>query len=532
MKEKLLHIQNKIKDEWTKRSKNQKIIYVGSFIVIIALIAVITFTVSQKKMVPLYNNLSLQEVGQIKTELDTRGVTYELEDAGTTIYVAEDEVDGLLVDLAGQGLPHSGNIDYSFFSENASWGVTDNEFNMIKLDAMQTELAHLMKRIDGIEDAKVMVNMPEESVFVSEKDGEASASIVLHTTPGYEFKGNQIESLYHLVSKAVPNLPPENIAIMNQYFEYFDQSGKMAGGVQDEHTYQQTVKRDVERDIQKRLQQMIGAMVGMDRAIVSVTADIDFTKENRSEELVDPVDLDNMEGLPVSIETIHETYTGSPPAGGAAGTGEEDIPGYQAQTDSDEGEYELVKETINNEFNRIRKDIVESPYKIRDLGIQVAVDSVKNETGNEVQYLSQQDQNTVEDGITSILNSVIGTSIDKEYGEIVPEEKVSIVFQEFAGKTPMSKTATPVIPIWLYIVGGILLAVIIILLIILLRGRRETEEAEEQKSESAFTAISKVPQIEEQPESEDVRRRKQLEKMAKEKPEEFAKLLKGWISED
>src|SRR5699024_8955256 len=97
----------------------------------------------------------------------------------------------------------------------------------------------------------------------------------------------------------------------------------------------------------------------------------DFTQENRVEELIDPVDLENMEGLPVSIETIHETYSGNPPVGGVAGQGEEDINGYEAVDGSGDGEYELVKEMINNEFNRIRKDIVESPYKVRDLGIQV-----------------------------------------------------------------------------------------------------------------------------------------------------------------
>src|SRR5699024_3427567 len=77
------------------------------------------------------------------------------------------------------------------------------------------------------------------------------------------------------------------------------------------HTYQQTVKKDIERDIQRRLQQMLGTIVGMDNVIVSVTADIDFTEENRVEELVEPVDIDDMEGLPVSIETIQESYSAS-----------------------------------------------------------------------------------------------------------------------------------------------------------------------------------------------------------------------------
>ena len=51
---------------------------------------------------------------------------------------------------------------------------------------------------------------------------KASASIVLNTKPGYEFEQDQIQALYQLVSKSIPNLPTDNIVIMNQNFEYFD----------------------------------------------------------------------------------------------------------------------------------------------------------------------------------------------------------------------------------------------------------------------------------------------------------------------
>src|SRR5690625_2656612 len=111
---------------------------------------------------------------------------------------------------------------------------------------------------------------------------------------------------------------------------------------------------------------MLDTMIGLGKVIVSVTADVDFTAENRVEELVEPVDLENMEGLPVSIETIHETYSGGSLGEGIVGSGEDDIPNYPALDQGADGEYELVKEMINNEFNRIRKNIVERPYKIRD----------------------------------------------------------------------------------------------------------------------------------------------------------------------
>src|SRR5699024_6180985 len=160
MKEKMLQYKEKAKTFWSNRTKVQKGMIAGSAAAVIILIAVFALFASRTTYVPLCSDLSVQEVSQVKEELEDRGVPYELEDGGTTITVPEDDADSLLVDLAGQGIPSSGSIDYSFFSENASWGITDNEFDMLKLDAMQTELANLIQGIDGIEHAEVMINMP------------------------------------------------------------------------------------------------------------------------------------------------------------------------------------------------------------------------------------------------------------------------------------------------------------------------------------------------------------------------------------
>ncbi|QDP40173.1 flagellar basal-body MS-ring/collar protein FliF [Radiobacillus deserti] len=535
MKQNLNAIKDKLLSFWSSKSGKQKRFIIGAIIAIILVIGISGFFMNRTNMVPLYNNLSLQEVGQIKAELDARSVPYELDGGGTTILVPDDQVESLLVDLASQGLPDSGNIDYSFFSKNASWGMTDNEFNLIKLDAMQTELANLIKSVEGIEDAKVMINKPQDPVFVSDQAEAASASIVVSTKPGYQFEQSQVETLYRLVSKTVPNLPTENIVIMDQNFQYFDlENPTTTAGSSDVYTYQQNVKNDIERDIQRRVQQMIGMMVGQDKVIASVTADIDFTQENRTEELVEPVNEEDMEGLPVSIETIKETYTGTPPADGVVGAGEEDVANYPAGEDGTTGDYEMVKESINNEFNRIKKDIVESPYKIRDLGIQVAVDKTKYpaENGGEVELLSEEEQLAVEEGISSILNSIITTSVDEGYGEVVPEDKVSIVFQEFQGQATPDVPATG-IPTWVYIAGGAALLVIAGLVIWLMRRRRDnTAEEEVAVTDVPLTEEFSVPEMEKGQDSESTVRRKQLEKMAKEKPEDFAKLLRSWIAED
>ncbi|PTY81584.1 flagellar basal-body MS-ring/collar protein FliF, partial [Heyndrickxia sporothermodurans] len=252
MNEKLKNYSVKMKDFWNNLSKKQKIVGISSILLVIFLIAIITFFTTRTTMVPLYSNLTPSEAGSIKESLDSKGIQSEVADGGKTIKVPEENVDSLKIELASEGIPKSGSIDYSFFSQNAGFGMTDNEFDVVKLEAMQTELSNLIKEIDGVEDAKVMINMPKKEIFVNDKNAEASASIVLTTKPGYEFNQSQIKSLYNLVSKSVPNLSNDNIVIMNQNFEYFDLNNDNSTG--NTFTQQMDIKHQIERDIQRQVQ--------------------------------------------------------------------------------------------------------------------------------------------------------------------------------------------------------------------------------------------------------------------------------------
>ncbi|SIS63154.1 flagellar basal-body MS-ring/collar protein FliF [Salimicrobium salexigens] len=531
MNEKFNDFKNKATAYWKDRSKGQKRLMVGSVFALLFIIVVISIFASRTNMVPLYQELSQSEVGQVKGELEARGIEYEITDGGTTISVPAENAESLLVDLAAAGIPESGNIDYSFFSNNVSWGMTDNEFDMIRVDSMQTELAALMSSIEGINDAKVMINIPEEEVFVSDDQQQTSASIVVNTEPGYRLEAGQVEALYNLASKSVPNLTNENIAIMDQNFEYYDPESSDAVAGAADYTQQQETKKQIERDIQQRVQKMLGAMMGPGKAVTSVTADIDFTQEKRKEELVESVNPDEMEGLPVSIEKIEEAYTGGGAPGGVAGSGDEDVQNYPGEDGEGPGDYEMTKETVNNEFNRIYKDIEESPFKIRDLGIQVAVDTASGQNENgELEYLTEAEQEEVSGEIDTLLNSMINTSINTQYEENVnPEDSVSIVFQEFQGAS-FTEEESKKIPLWIYIVGGLLILGLIFLVFRIIRNRR-TEEEYYEETAPATTVSEPLPDMEDR-DDEAARRKKQLELMAKENPEDFAKLLRTWISED
>ena len=525
MKEKLLLIKDKSSEWWKKRNSVERTAIISSIVVgIVALVAIFYFS-TKTNMAPLYSNLSPQETGQIKEVLDTRGISSEITQNGTAILVPDSLVDSIKVDLAAEGIPKSGSIDYSFFGERSGFGMTDNEFQILKLDATQTELANLIKSIDGINDAKVMISMPQAGIFVRDAVQEGSASIVLHTKPGYQFEQHQINTLYHLVSKSVPNLPTDNIVIMNQYFEYFDVKNNQNVNNGFNIASQLQLKREIERDIQRQVQQMLGVLMGPEKVVVSVTTDIDFTQENREENIVTPVDPDNTEGIAVSVERITETYSGNEDGAGGVPVGAEDIPNYVAGGSSGSGDYERIEERINNEVNRIRKEIVESPYKIRDLGIQVMVEPPANQDP-----LFQE--NTVND-IKQILSTIVRTSIDKSSIGANPteeeiESRIVVSVQEFNGVMDINPQTPSSVPNWIYIIAGVLVGIILLLIFLLFRKRKEEEE--EMIEEVEEISIN-IPDINVEKDSEGTTRRKQLERMAKEKPDEFAKLLRSWLSE-
>ncbi|MCF6137104.1 flagellar basal-body MS-ring/collar protein FliF [Pseudalkalibacillus berkeleyi] len=527
MNEKITSYKTHITQYWKERTTKQKTLIIGSIIGLFAFVTILTVIISNDQYVPLYTGLSPEETGQVKSSLEAKGVNYEISSNGTVISVPSQRVDALKVELAAEGTPKSGAINYEFFGENNGFGMTDKEFGVLERAAMQNELQGLIGSIDGVQNSKVMINLPKENVWVTDAEQSASASVVLDLKPGYTMKQPQVNALYHLVSKSVPSLPIDNIVIMDQFFNYFDlKNSDQQTTTLTAYEQQKTIKEDIEKDLQRNIQRMLATMMGPEKVVVSVTTDIDFTKEKRKEELVEPVDPEKMEGIQMSVERIRETYTGNgSPPGGVPGTGEDDIPSYQGE-DGQSGDYQRIEERINNEVNRIHKEVEEAPYEIRDIGIQVMVEPP---TPDDANSLPADRINDIEQVLSSVVRTTISKSqIDQITDEEI-EQKVFVSAQPFKGKVEMPEPKAS-IPQWTYIVGGILLVFIIILVFMLLRNRKQKSVEDEDYVPLQYQ-VEEVPDIQPQ-RSEESTRKQQLEKLAKDKPDEFAKLLRSWLSDD
>lgn len=527
MKDQLTNMKTKSIEFWRTRTKNQKGLLVGAASIAIVLMVAFSWMGSQTNYVPLYTNMTMQEAGEVKATLDARGVANEVSADGTVISVPENAVDDLKVSLAAEGIPQTGRIDYSTFSENLGFGTTENEFQLLERAAIQTSLEDLIRNIDGISNAQVMITLPEESPWLAEEQDAATASVMVNIQPGASLDESQIRSLYHLVAQSVPNLSAEEVVItdqMSRYLEYDNQNS--TNGTMTAYEQNRAIQQDIERDIQRDLQQMLGTMMGQNKVVVAVSTDIDFTQENRQEELVEPVNEETGEGIAVSVERITETYEGLDPLeGGVPGAGEDDIPNFPGVVGGGAyGDSERIEERINNEVNRISRDIVESPYLIRDIGIQVMVEPPDPEDETSLPQARLDD-------IQAIIGQVVRTSIDgeitAEWGEEEVAERIYVSSLPFMGQVDMEEPPGG-IPFWYYIVG-VLVLIVGLLIFLLVRKGKAAEEEEFTLDER--TEIE-LPSLDSEPDSEEKARKRQLEELAREKPDQFSKLIRTWLSED
>ena len=110
---------------------------------------------------------------------------YRLSNNGTTVSVPEDKVAELRLELAAAGVPKSGRIGFEIF-DKTNFGMTDFAEHINYRRAVEGELERSVMAIAEVEQARVHITFPKESVF-SEAQQPAKASVLIKIRAGDEF---------------------------------------------------------------------------------------------------------------------------------------------------------------------------------------------------------------------------------------------------------------------------------------------------------------------------------------------------------
>ncbi|HEX8223870.1 MAG TPA: flagellar basal-body MS-ring/collar protein FliF [Allosphingosinicella sp.] len=162
----------------------------------------------------LYSGLRPADASAIVAELDAKGVAYELKDQGTTILVPKAESDSVRLAIVGSDAPLKGSTGFELFNKS-DMGLTDFAQKINYQRALQGELARTIMMMDGIENARVHLTIPERTLFRGNRS-EPKAAVTLTLLRGKAVDEARVAGIQRLVAAAVPDLKLGDVVVLDE----------------------------------------------------------------------------------------------------------------------------------------------------------------------------------------------------------------------------------------------------------------------------------------------------------------------------
>ncbi|MDO9469332.1 MAG: flagellar basal-body MS-ring/collar protein FliF [Nitrosomonas sp.] len=265
----------------------------------------------------LYNNVTDQDGAAIITALQQMNVPYKFsESGGGAILIPEKQVHEIRLRLAGQGLPKGGLPGFELM-ENQKFGSSQFLEQVNYQRALEGELARSVQSLSAVQSARVHLAIAKPSVFSREKQ-QPSVSVLLNLYPGRVLGAEQVSAIVHLMSSSVPSLPVKNVTVV-------DQNGNLLStqndGKQDSRFDAKQLEyiQELEENYIRRIEAILTPITGAANVRAQVTADMDFSRIERAEEIYRPNNNESEAAAIRSQQTLEATSTGAKLDGGIPG---------------------------------------------------------------------------------------------------------------------------------------------------------------------------------------------------------------------
>ncbi len=323
------------------------------------------------RMEVAFSGLQTEDAAQIVDILRDNGIDYEVSSDGSTIRVPSDDVADARLMAASNGLPEGGTVGFEIF-DSTSFGTTNFQQRVNYQRALEGELARTINRLDAVQSSRVMIAMPEETVFIDDQQ-PTTASAVLRLKSGASLPPDQLVGISNLIAGSVEGLVPEDITIVSTDGSMLWDGAAVAQapltGLDDQFTAQRAFESGLERSIQE----IVERVVGPGGSSVTVSAVMDWDQRTVQNETYSPDGLEPQ--IRSQQETLRSSTNSTDGAGGVPGT-DTNIPTDQEEEGvADAGTLDTFSDTVTNyEISSSSESIIEAPGDVQQLSVAVVLD--------------------------------------------------------------------------------------------------------------------------------------------------------------
>ena len=250
-----------------------------------AVAAIVLYWGMQKpEMTTLYSSLTETEKSKVLNSLRNMGVDVQLDPATGEILVPTDEYHQSRISLAAQGLPEFSGNEMSNL-DNLPLGISRSVEGVRLRQVQEAELSKSIAEISSVKAARVHLALPEKSVFVRDQT-PPTASVFVNLKNGRKLDKTQILAITNLVSSSVPGMNPGNVSIVDQFGNLLSNAPDDPDQILADSQLEYRMK--LESIYRNRIQSLVTPIVGSNNVNAQVNLEIDFTRREVSQEIVDP----------------------------------------------------------------------------------------------------------------------------------------------------------------------------------------------------------------------------------------------------
>jgi len=315
---------------------------------------------------PLFTGLAPEDAGAIVQKLKEAGAEYRLGEGGGAVLVPSARLAELRLAMATAGLPRSGRIGFELF-DKTNLGETEFTEHVNYRRALEGELERSIICLAEVEQARVHITFPKESVFLDSQE-PAKASVLVKIRPGAHLAAENVQAIDHLVASAVEGLAPDAVSVVDMNGNLLGRP-KASGGLEGPEGSEAALdyRHKVEADLIAKINSTLEPLLGSGKYRVGVSADCDFTAGEQSEELYDP-----SRSVMLSSQRS-EDNAGSAFAAGVPGT-PSSLPRPTSRPANGTGRNTRVTENITYQSSRTIKKTRLPAGALRKMSLAVLVD--------------------------------------------------------------------------------------------------------------------------------------------------------------